>query len=558
MPSRPTTEFLRAIAAFRHYAHPERLPDWEQRFAFGLADIEQVFESAVAGVPVLSAPGANLTESFEAGRYKPPSVPGELVSASAVQIAHQVRNRTLSPVTIAELFLGRIEAHRHLNAFITVNPSLVMEEAARSGPSPQAWRRSRTACRRAGGRERSHVGAGLSADRRHQGDRSQVQERDAPVVARLRAAGALIVGTTNLHELAFGINSANPHFGHVQNPRYPGYIPGGSSGGSAAAVAAELAAIGVGSCTGGSIRQPAACCGIVGFKPTYDAVPREGVLPLAWSLDHIGPITRSVEDAAIAFEVMAGLPEHSTLPQTAITAPRIMKPRKFFFDMLDDEVRTAMEAALGCFRDAGAALGEVDVPGIELAPGIQLITLASEGAQANWDLLARHGDKLGDDVRLRLETGQFYLAVDYIKAQQLRNQVRQSMIACFGDADVMIIPAMPVLPPKSGTMTLELGGKTVHVAPTLTRFTSPINFCGFPALVDALRQIQERTAGQSAGRRTPGRRRDGVARGALVRADSVAVTFQTDLEPRRTRRARRKRQKERVGAKSGVIVWCPV
>jgi aspartyl-tRNA(Asn)/glutamyl-tRNA(Gln) amidotransferase subunit A len=133
-------------------------------------------------------------------------------------------------------------------------------------------------------------------------------------------------------------------------------------------------------------------------------------------------------------------------------------------------------------RAAGAQVGEVDVPGIELAPGIQLITIASEGAQANAELLARHGDKLGEDVRLRLETGQFYLAVDYIKAQQLRNQVRQSMIASFADADVMIIPAMPVLPPKSGTMTLQLGGKTAHVAPTLTRFTSPINFCGFPAL----------------------------------------------------------------------------
>jgi aspartyl-tRNA(Asn)/glutamyl-tRNA(Gln) amidotransferase subunit A len=310
----------------------------------------------------------------------------------------------------------------------------------------------------------------------------KVQERDAPVVARMRAAGALIMGTTNLHELAFGIDSANPHFGHVQNPRYPGHIPGGSSGGSAAAVAADLAAVGVGSCTGGSIRQPAACCGIVGFKPTYDAVPREGVHPLAWSLDHIGPITRSVEDAAIAFEVMAGLPEHSMLPQVGISAPRIMQPRKFFYDMLDEEVRLAMDAALARFRTAGAPVGAVDVPGIEFAPGIQLITIATEGAEANWDLLARHGDKLGADVRVRLEIGQFYLAVDYIKAQRMRNQVRQSMIASFGDADVMIIPAMPVLPPKSGTMTMDLGGKTVHVAPTLTRFTSPINFCGFPAL----------------------------------------------------------------------------
>jgi aspartyl-tRNA(Asn)/glutamyl-tRNA(Gln) amidotransferase subunit A len=310
----------------------------------------------------------------------------------------------------------------------------------------------------------------------------RIQERDATVVARLRAAGALIVGTTNLHELAFGVTSANPHFGHVQNPRYPGHIPGGSSGGSAAAVAAGLAAIAVGSCTGGSIRQPAACCGIVGYKPTYDVVPRDGVFPLAWSLDHIGPITRSVEDAAVAFEVMAGLPTHSMLPRAPAMPPRFMKPRKFFYDMLDDEVRAAVESALSAFRKSGAPIGEVDVPGIELAPGIQLITISSEGSQANWDLLTQQGDKLGEDVRLRLEIGQFYLAADYIKAQQLRRLVRQSMITSFGYADVMIIPAMPVLPPRSGTMTINLGGKAMHAAPALTRFTSPINFCGFPAL----------------------------------------------------------------------------
>ncbi|HEX7954841.1 MAG TPA: amidase [Burkholderiales bacterium] len=480
--SRPLTEFLRAVAAFRQNPHPERLSDWEQRFAFGLADIEQVFEAAVATEPALSAPGAAVTERFATGRYTPARDDGELVSASAAQIAHRVRNRAWSVEQIGELFLGRIEAHRHLNAFITVDPALVMEEARaldhrlRRGEDPGPL-----AGVPVGIKDLMSVrGYPLTAGTR--AFEATMQERDAPVVARLRAAGALIMGTTNLHELAFGINSANPHFGHVQNPRYPGYIPGGSSGGSAAAVAAELVAAAVGSCTGGSIRQPAACCGIVGFKPTYDAVPREGVFPLAWSLDHIGPITRSVEDAALCFEVMAGLPEHSMLPHGGISAPRIMRPRKFFYEQLDDEVAAAMDEAFGRMRAAGAPVGEVDVPGIELAPGIQLIIIASEGAQANGELLARHGDKLGEDVRLRLETGQFYLAVDYIKAQRLRNQVRQSMIASFGDADVMIIPAMPVLPPKSGTLTMQLGGKTVHVAPTLTRFTSPINFCGFPAL----------------------------------------------------------------------------
>ncbi len=482
MSKRPTSEFLRAVSAFRRYAHPERTDAWEERFAFGLAEIEQVFEAQVAGDPALSPPRPHQYPGFEPGAYEPVSISPDLFFAGAVQLAHQVRKHMLSPLEIANLFLDRIEANRHLNAFISVNRDLVLSEAeslmrrVQRGEDPGPLAGVPVAVKDL----MSVRGYPLTAGTR--AIEAKIQERDAPVVERLRAAGALIIGTTNLHELAFGINSANPHFGHVQNPRYPGYIPGGSSGGSAAAVAAGLATMALGSCTGGSIRQPAACCGIVGFKPTYDAVPRDGVVPLAWSLDHIGPLTRSIEDAAVAFEVMAGLPTHSMLPRAQAMPPRIMKPRKFFYDMLDDEVRAAVESALSAFRKAGAPVGEVDVPGIELAPGIQLITLNSEASQAHWKLLEKSGSKLGEDVRTRLEIGQFYLAVDYIKAQQLRAQVRQSMIASFGNADVMIIPAMPVLPPKNGTTTIDLGGRNVHVAPTLTRFTSPINFCGFPAL----------------------------------------------------------------------------
>jgi Asp-tRNA(Asn)/Glu-tRNA(Gln) amidotransferase A subunit family amidase len=482
MSKRPTSEFLRAVAAFRRYVHPERTEAWEERFAFGLPDIEQVFEAQAAGDPMLSPPHSHQYLGFEPGTYQPVSMSSDLFFAGAAQIAHQVRQRSLSPIEIATLYLDRIDANRHLNAFITVNRDLVLRQAeslsqrVQRGEDPGPLAGVPVAVKDL----MSVRGYPLTAGSMAIGAR--IQERDAPVVARLRAAGALIIGTTNLHELAFGINSANPHFGHVQNPRYPGYIPGGSSGGSAAVVAAGLAAVAVGSCTGGSIRQPAACCGIVGFKPTYDAVPRDGVVPLAWSLDHIGPLSRSVEDAAVAFEVMAGLPTHSMLPRAAAMPPRIMKPCKFFYDVLDDEVRAVVENALSAFRKAGATVGEVDVPGIELAPGIQLITLNSEASQAHWHLLEKNGDKLGDDVRVRLEIGQFYLAVDYVKAQRLRAQVRQSMIASFGDADVMIVPGMPVLPPKSGTATVNLGGKVQHVAPALTRFTSPFNFCGFPAL----------------------------------------------------------------------------
>lgn len=480
--SRLTPEFLNAIAAFRRYEFPDRREAWHDRFALGIADLDHVFEATVSGEPALHAPVAAQTETHAAGRYRAQESTTDLFAASALQIAERVRNRAQSPLEIARLFLDRIEAHRALNAFITVDRDRVLQEAAvLEGRGNRGEDLGALAGVPVAVKDLMPVrGYPLTAGTR--AIEARVQDHDAPVVARLRAAGALIVGTANLHELAFGVNSANPHFGHVQNPRYPGHVPGGSSGGSAAAVAASLAAIAVGSCTGGSIRLPAACCGIVGFKPTYDAVPRDEVLPLAWSLDHIGPITRTVEDAAVAFEVMAGLPEHSSLPAGASMPPRLVKARKYFYDRIDPEVRSAVENALARFVQAGALLGEVDVPGIELAPGIQQITMNSEAAQANGDLLRRAGDRMGEDVRVRLEIGQFYLAADYVKAQQLRAKVRQSMIDSFGSADVMIIPAMPVLPPGVGATVVQIDGQPMHVTPALTRFTSPINFCGFPAL----------------------------------------------------------------------------
>ncbi|MGH8677842.1 MAG: amidase, partial [Burkholderiales bacterium] len=482
MIDRRYAELLRAIAGFRRQADSGRLQLWEERFAYGIADIEQVFETAVSGEPWLMPPSTPQQQAFGAGPYQTEAVDADLARCSAVQIAQQVRSHALSPLEIAKLFLGRIESASALNAFISVAPERVMQEA------------SELARRVASGEDVGPLAGvpvavkdlmpvrGYPLTAGTKAIEARVQSHDALCVARLREAGAVVIGTTNLHELAFGVTSANPHFGHVHNPRLPGHVPGGSSGGSAAALAAGLTTLAIGSDTGGSIRQPAACCGIVGFKPTYGAVPIHDVVPLAWTLDHVGPMTRSVEDAALMFEVMAGLPVHSTLPRESTMAPRIVRPRQYFFDLLEDEVQSAVEAALARLAKAGAPIAACDIPGIELAPGIQLITIGSEASQSNGHLARDHGDKLGDDVRVRLEIGQFYLAVDYIKAQQLRRRVRDSMLAAFGDADVMVIPAMPVLPPKAGTTTVKIHGHTVHVAPLLTRFTSPINFCGFPAI----------------------------------------------------------------------------
>lgn len=472
---------MRAIAAFRGM-DPGRVRVAEERFAFGVDDIEQVFESAVCGEPLLMPPSPQQRELHVPGEYRTADLSPDLALASAVQIAQQVRARSLSPLEIATLFLERIERHAHLNAFITVDPARVRDDAEELavrikrgedlGPLSGVPVAVKDLCPVRG----YPLTGGTKAVP------AKRQSRDALCVARLREAGALIIGISNLHELAFGVTSANPHFGHVQNPRLPGHIAGGSSGGSAAALAAGLATLAIGSDTGGSIRQPAACCGLVGFKPTYGAVPAGDVWPLAWSLDHVGPMARSVRDAALMFEVMAGLPVHSSLADAPHGPPRIVRPRQFFFDLLEDDVRVAIDGALRRLEAAGASVAPCDIPGIGLAPGIQLITINSEAAQSNAHLLREHGERLGEDVRVRLEIGQFYLAVDYIKAQQLRRQVREEAIAAFGDADVMAIPAMPVLPPKAGTTTATVQGKSMHIAPLLTRYTSPINFCGLPAI----------------------------------------------------------------------------
>jgi aspartyl-tRNA(Asn)/glutamyl-tRNA(Gln) amidotransferase subunit A len=481
MTQRKYADFMRAVAEFRGYPFQDRAEQWEARIAFNAPDMETLFHAAAEGDPVLLPPRAAVRAS------PPPAAPaaalakGELESSSIAQIAAQVTGRKLAPVDIARHFLDRIQAQQALNAFITVDPAQVLAQAEQLG---QRVARGENIGPLAGVPVAVKDLMSVQGYPLTGGTRSidpLVQTTDAPVVARLRAAGALIVGTANLHELAFGVTSANPHFGTVQNPRFPGRIPGGSSGGSAAAVAAGLANIGVGTDTGGSIRQPACCCAIVGFKPSYDAVPRDGVIPLAWTLDHIGPLCRTVEDTASAFEVMAGLAHRSMLTD-GVRAPKIARPGNFFFEMLEPAVAERIEAALTLLGGAGANLVPSRIEGMDLAPGIQFMTIASEATRANWDNLTQRGAGMGDDVRVRFELGQFILAIDYVKAQQLRRQVRDAVIASMNGCDVMVTPVMPAVPPPAGVMSVTLNGKPMHVAPAMTRFTSPINFCGLPAL----------------------------------------------------------------------------
>ena len=479
---------LKNSADARGYPFLERVALWEERLALHFKDLQSVLRAPQPGDMLTLPPKAKLEvlpparkEETDAQSRPPPPDAEAVCFASAADIAAQVRAGQLSPLEVADAVLTRIEQHAHLNAFITVRPELVRKDAQAlakrvvrgEDPGPLAGVP-------VGVKDLMYVrGHPLTCGTR--ATEGRTADRDAEVVGKLRAAGALIVGTTNLHELAYGVTSANAHFGHVVNPAAPGHLPGGSSGGSGAAVAAGLATIAVGTDTGGSIRVPAACCGIVGFKPSHDAVSREGVWPLAWTLDHIGPLARSVADAALAFEAMAGLPP-GCVTSKQLERPRLVTPAPFFFEHRDDAVRGRIDAALQALGAAGATLEGRRIEGMEYAPATQFVTLCSEACQSNWELISRRADGISSDIRLRFEIGQFIGAIDYIKAQRLRRWLRENMIDALSNADALVLPTLPVSIPKAGVTTLKVASRVLPVPSALTRLTGPFNFSGMPAV----------------------------------------------------------------------------
>jgi aspartyl-tRNA(Asn)/glutamyl-tRNA(Gln) amidotransferase subunit A len=309
-----------------------------------------------------------------------------------------------------------------------------------------------------------------------------VAHDDAEVVARLRRAGAVVIGLTNLHELAYGITSDNPRFGRVVNPASRDRIPGGSSGGSAAAVAAGIVAAALGTDTAGSIRIPAACCGIVGFKPSYDALPRDGVLDLAPSLDHVGPMTRDVEGAAASFAAMhddADVPAWARDDLAGVTIARL---RGFFDEPLDRDVRAAMDSAVAALAGDGARFVDREIAGVELAPAIQFNTIAPEATASDFEHLVARGDRLGDDVRVRLEIGMFLPAAWYVKAQRLRNVFVRALEAAFEDADLLLCPTLRIPAPRVGEGRVDIDGRAYPLHTAITQLTMPFNLSGLPAI----------------------------------------------------------------------------
>jgi aspartyl-tRNA(Asn)/glutamyl-tRNA(Gln) amidotransferase subunit A len=318
-------------------------------------------------------------------------------------------------------------------------------------------------------------------------------EYNATVVEKLLAAGAVLLGKLNMHEFAYGITSANPHFGAVRNPWNPRHSPGGSSGGSAAAVATHMVFMAMGTDTGGSIRIPASFCGTVGLKPTYGRVSRFGVLPLGFSQDHMGPLTRSVRDAAFALNAIAGYdprdPTSSRRPvvdyvpgeDCSIRGVRIGFPDSFFFERLHEDVESAVRGAIARAQSLGAVIKPVRLPDMDALNAVARIVLLSEASSVAEPFMEDRG-QFGPDVLALLDQGRLVPATDYINAQRLRRKMRREFEQVWQEVDCLIAPATPTPAPRIGDATIRLGGRDEDVRLASTRLVRCFNALGFPAL----------------------------------------------------------------------------
>jgi aspartyl-tRNA(Asn)/glutamyl-tRNA(Gln) amidotransferase subunit A len=313
-------------------------------------------------------------------------------------------------------------------------------------------------------------------------------EEDAQAVMKLKLHAASLLGKTNTHEIALGVTGVNPHYGPVRNPHDPDRITGGSSSGSAAAVAAGLCLAALGTDTGGSIRIPASLCGVVGLKPTYGRVSTRGVFPLSWNLDHIGPLTRSVRDAAIMLQVLAGYDPHdpasADVPvddyslhlEEGVKGWRIALAVGEYIEAAAPAIMAGLDRAAAVLREAGASVEREDLSWLEdLARANGRMTQA-DAAAVHRDRLAQHPDWFGQDVRHRLEVGAALASADYVLARRTQSEGRRRFENFFAKYNLLLLPTTP-----SAALPIE-GTGAIEAARQLTRFTAPFNLTGLPAL----------------------------------------------------------------------------
>lgn len=414
----------------------------------------------------------------------------DLTDMTISEAGELLARKEISPVELTQAHLERIDKFDPLlNCFITLTPEIALQRARQMekellrgehrGPLHGIPFALKDLYETRG--VRTTGGSQFWAD--------DVPEADAVVVQKIYEAGVINLGKLNMHEIALGLTNVNPHYGACRNPWDLDKIPGGSSGGSGAALAARMCLGSLGSDTGGSIRVPAALCGVVGLKPTLGRVSLRGVMPLSWNLDHAGPMARCVRDAAMILQVIAGFdpadPVAVDVPvddymgslEKGVAGLRIaLVDDEYVETSTDPELLDAVRQAASVFQEQGALLSRLTMPGLHAAAQTNGLIVVSDAAAVHRDRIVEHPEKFGPDVRQRLETGRAYSSTEYILARRTQSILQREFGQVFKQFDILLMPTTP-----AAALPIE-GPDAIAQARLLTRFTAPFNLTGLPAL----------------------------------------------------------------------------
>jgi aspartyl-tRNA(Asn)/glutamyl-tRNA(Gln) amidotransferase subunit A len=402
----------------------------------------------------------------------------QLAFAPIAELSRQLQRGNISALQLIDLYAQRIDRFGDLSkAFIALDLDGARARAAITDKNPDrklALRGIPYACK-----DLFDV-AGLATTGGSKVLQDNIAQTDADAVAALNTAGAICIGKNNLHEFAYGATGENSVYGTPPNPYDHARLAGGSSSGSAAALGFGLCAMALGTDTGGSVRAPAALCGLVGFKPTFGRVSREGVIPYSWTLDHVGTLTRNALDAGTVFKAL--LPQANNPSSVDLANLNIGIPEAFFFEHCEPEILDSIDALMDFLRASGARLKPVTLPSMQNTRTVSLTVQMPEALSFHNRYLEQRGHMYSQDFRAGLALGQCLLAEQYIRAKRFIESYRRDMDAVFAEVDVILTPATPTIAPPIGAVDVRVDGVSEPAGNAITRYTSFFNMTGHPAL----------------------------------------------------------------------------
>ncbi len=389
------------------------------------------------------------------------------------------RTKKFSPLEVTKEYLQRAEQAESLNAFIEITGQTAMHQAEIAETRWSIGQAGKLEGIPLSYKDNIYV-KGIPATSGSIIDRQFVPTENAPVIQGLQNEGAVMIGKTNMHEFAFGITNNNPFYGPARNPWNPDYISGGSSGGSAVSVAANLSAASIGTDTGGSIRIPASCCGLIGLKPTHGLINNVGTTLISWSLDHIGPIAKNTADLALVMKAMTDI--SYSYDNASLKGWKIGVPVNYFTERMEPKISEVYKDTLNKLEKLGASLIEVEIPHVEEASSITFTLAVAEAGYVHKEKIARELEKYGDDVKAVMESSSSIRAIDYISALRRKEQITADFNRLFNEIDLIVTPTLPALPKPIGEEVVQINGEPEQLFNCLIRYTSYFNLTGHPAI----------------------------------------------------------------------------